>query len=542
MNVVIQTGLIVFGLLNLAFAGFVYIHNRNNLRIFFYALISVFASLWSISTLLTGVEWLSFDQFSYALYGHYIFGYLAYLSFLWFAFLYPTRSKISFILAGILSLLSIAILYFIPFGTRFFIELREAGSIADKIIFNISGYLGFIVLLSTVFFLGLGILIRKLQSVGESERYKELDRNQIYFAILANFIAGIFGIVFNLIFPLFGNFSFFYINPIIVTIALTGIGLYNIAKYRIFNAKVILAEFFTAGIWIISVARVALSGTQEELIINGLLLLATIGFGIFLIRSVINEVRAREEIEHLAKKLEHANIRLKELDTQKTQFLSIASHDLRAPLTGIRNFISLLLDGTYGKLPPSAEEGARQIFERASAMAASVDTYLNVSRIEQGRMKYDFTDADLAKVIADTVGIFKSIAEKKGLTFTFVGGKLPLPIKGDVPKLQEVFNNLIDNSIKYTPHGSIHVSVDPRGSNARVTIQDTGVGMSQETIGRLFKLFSTGTDSRKVNTSSTGLGLYISKAHVEAHKGKVWAESDGEGKGSRFIVELPLKK
>jgi signal transduction histidine kinase len=226
----------------------------------------------------------------------------------------------------------------------------------------------------------------------------------------------------------------------------------------------------------------------------------------------------------------------------KSQFLSIASHDLRAPLTVIRNFMSLLLDGTYGKLPDAASEGMRQVFDRASDMAKSVDSYLNVSRIEQGRMKYDFIDIELAPLVEKAVKDFTPNAEKKGLTVSFVSdpalkGK---KAKVDVSKMNEVLNNLLDNSIKYTPKGGLSVKLEKVAAGARFTIEDTGIGMSQETIGKLFKLFSTGAESLKVNTSSTGVGLYITKAHVEAHGGRIWAESDGEGKGSRFIMELPL--
>ncbi|MFQ5541036.1 MAG: sensor histidine kinase [Candidatus Paceibacteria bacterium] len=262
--------------------------------------------------------------------------------------------------------------------------------------------------------------------------------------------------------------------------------------------------------------------------------------GIYLIKSVSKEVEQRGEIERLAKDLEKANERLRKLDKLKSQFLSIASHDLRAPLTAIRNFMSIMLDGTYGKLPPAAKEGMEQVFDRATEMAKSVDSYLNVSRIEQGRMKYDFVDADLGEIVSDTAGIFKPNATEKGLELTLNIPKEKFPIRADVGKLQEVFNNLVDNSIKYTSEGSITISLEKKGSMARVTIEDTGIGMNRKTMMNLFKLFSPGEKSKEVNPSSTGVGLYITKAHVEAHKGKVWAESDGEGTGSRFIVELPI--
>ena len=319
---------------------------------------------------------------------------------------------------------------------------------------------------------------------------------------------------------------------------------YAILRFNLIkNFKVLAAELFSFGVLTAVLIQAVLSETLFEVIWRSLFFLIIAFFSYFLLKSVRMEVEAREQIERLAKDLKAANDRLKELDKMKSQFLSIASHDLRAPLTAIRNFMSIMLDGTYGKLPPSAEEGMRQVFDRATEMAKSVDSYLNVSRIEQGRMKYDFVDTDLVKLVADTASIFKPNIKEKGLEAHInIPNDLTLPIKADVGKLQEVFNNLVDNSIKYTPEGSLTVTVEQKGTMGRVVVSDTGVGMTRKTMMNLFQLFSPGEDSKKINPSSTGVGLYITKKHVEAHKGKIWAESDGPDKGSRFIVEIPLQQ
>ena len=317
---------------------------------------------------------------------------------------------------------------------------------------------------------------------------------------------------------------------------------YSIIKHHLFNLKAIAAELLVFFMIIVLAIEIFLSSTPLEIGLRVVFFIVVATVGTLLIRSVYNEVEQRQEIQRLADDLKIANEKLKELDKLKSQFLSIASHDLRAPLTIIRNFVSLLMDGTYGKLTSAAEEGLRQVFDRATDMAKSVDSYLNVSRIEQGRMKYDFIDVEFAPIIKKSVADFKPNADKKGIELLLTvspeleGKKVRL----DVAKINEVLNNLLDNSIKYTPKGSITITAEKTGNVARITLKDTGVGMSQTTIGKLFQLFSTGTESLKVNTSSTGVGLYITKAHVEAHGGKIWAESEGEGKGSTFILELPL--
>ena len=525
---IIETLLIIFGLLNLAFAGFLYIHSDKKPMVTSYALISFFASLWSLSTLFTGIEELSLFELDLALRGHYIFGYLAYLSFFWFAIYYPNTPRKAPVIPLILTVVTLLFIAAIPFSNILFAPLSTTGTLASIVTFHKIGYASFILMLSGVFFLGLILLVRKLNKASIEERFKVLDQYQIYFAILANLLAGVLGITFNLILPLYGNFSFFYLNPILVTLALTGIGLYNLLKYNLFNAKVVLAEFFTAGIWIIFLAR---------------LLLATIIFGIFLIQSVLREVKIRQEVERLAKDLEKANVRLKELDRQKTEFVSIASHQLRSPLTAIKGYASLLLEDSFGKLPKEAVGAIKKIFDSSHYMAASIEDFLNVSRIELGTVKYDLKEVNISKLVKEVGESLTPAATDKHLEIRFVGKcDTPCVVNGDIGKLRQVVLNLIDNAIKYTPKGEIVVTVstDKIKKVAQIAIKDSGVGIPSEVLPTLFKKFSRAKNANEVNVMGTGLGLFVAKQFVEAHKGRIWAESLGQGSGSTFLVELPL--
>lgn len=319
-----------------------------------------------------------------------------------------------------------------------------------------------------------------------------------------------------------------------------GLMAYLLVRFSLFNIKVIGAQMLVVVLWGTIFMLFFLRSIETVRIVVVLALAFVTILGFYLIRGVMREIAQRQQIQALADNLKKANDRLTELDKMKSQFLSIASHDMRAPLTIIRNFMSLLLDGTYGKLPAAAEEGSHRVFQTATDMTKLVDSYLDVTRIEQGRMKYDMVPLDLARVVTDSVAAFKSIAEAKGLSLTYTGDALNL--KGDAARLREVFGLLIDNSIKYTPKGNIQISISKSQTEnmVRVTIKDTGIGMSPATIGKLFKMFSPGDNAKKINPSSSGVGLYVVKAIVEAHKGKVWAESEGEGKGSTFIVELPV--
>lgn len=421
-----------------------------------------------------------------------------------------------------------------PFVFKKITSLSPEGTIQ-----TIENGLGIFVFAAFVFFCVLGGITRFFTRYFKTP---VADRTPLRIILAGIVVTFALLLTFNFVLPaFFENTDFMqygalFIFPFILAASVA------LLRYRFMNAKAVAIALLTGILSIVIFGEIIFAKESHLIMYRVSEFLLVLIFGILLIRGVTKEVEQREQIEILAQDLRKANDKLKELDKLKSQFLSIASHDLRAPLTVIRNYVSLVLDGSYGKMPKAAEEGLHQVFERATDMAKSVDTYLNVSRIEQGRMKYDFIDVDLAPILKKATADFKPNAEKKGLT---MNAAIASALEGkkarvDVAKLNEILNNLLDNSIKYTPKGSISVSAELSGKIARITIKDTGIGMSQDTIGKLFQLFSTGESSLKVNISSTGVGLYITKAHVLAHKGRVWAESDGEGKGSRFILELPL--
>lgn len=455
-----------------------------------------------------------------------------------FSFL-EKKLRLSFIESGVLILVYVVTVFLIFFSNSILIS-EEFLSYAIQPAYNWGSAYYYIYIPVMLFFFSIGLI--KLTISFIKARNKSLERSQLGLTLLGTGLAGALGITFGLLVASLPNLvNVFWVGRL-STLFFTGFIAYAILKHSLFNIKVVATELLTFAIWIFLLIRALLSATPEDRIINWVLFVVIIIAGILLIRSVLREVRAREHIEVLADNLEKANSRLRELDKLKSQFLSIASHDLRAPLTAIRNFMSILLEGTYGKLPAAAEEGTRQVFERATEMADMVDNYLNVSRIEQGRMKYDFADIDLKETLNEAVKAFAPVAKEKGLALNYTPIPEPLFVRGDEPKLREVFENLIVNAINYTPKGSVTLAVHKKPMKVMVTITDTGIGMTKETISKLFGLFSPGNDSRTYNPKSTGVGLYITKAHITAHKGTVRAESDGKGKGSRFIVELPLSE
>jgi signal transduction histidine kinase len=276
-----------------------------------------------------------------------------------------------------------------------------------------------------------------------------------------------------------------------------------------------------------------------------------------------------EEIERATQELKKANRELKELDKLKDEFVSIASHELRTPLTAIKSYLWMALAGKGGKLGTKLQHYLNRSYSSTNRLIKLVNDMLNVSQIESGRMILNRQAIDLKAVIKDVVEEVKPRSKELGVELEIItlrskgkaglkaGGKIDPKLNGqadrslrvlaDKDKLQEILLNLIGNSLKFTPKGGkISVVIEPRSSGMyQVTIRDTGVGMSEDTIGSLFQKFGLMAGSYQTNKQAkygTGLGLYISKSLVELHGGKIWAESSGNGKGSQFHFTLPAAR
>jgi signal transduction histidine kinase len=247
------------------------------------------------------------------------------------------------------------------------------------------------------------------------------------------------------------------------------------------------------------------------MILESGLFIITVVFGIFLIKSVIREVNQREKIEKLAVDLKKANTRLLELDKQKSEFVSFASHQLRAPLTAMKGYASLLIEGEFGEIKDEVKGAIKTILDSSKTLTNIVDDYLNVSRIELGTMKYSFEIIDYKKMVQTVVDELKPSIQKSKLTFNLKfnpdNENEKFIINADRDKLKQVITNLIDNSIKYTPSGSIDVSVVKNIKEKKIifSVKDTGVGISTDAMPRLFSKFVRLDSGNKQNIYGTGL-------------------------------------
>ncbi len=313
---------------------------------------------------------------------------------------------------------------------------------------------------------------------------------------------------------------------------------YVMVTYKTFKARIFGTQALVASLWLLLAGILFIRTIENVRIITSITLIITLLLGYQLVRSVKREIEQREKIEKLADDLEKANSRLKELDHLKSEFLSFASHQIRSPLTAIKGYTSMLVEGDFGKLDEKVETAIKTIDTSAQSLIVIVNEFLDISRIEQGRMKYEFTRFDAAQLAHTVVEELRPNVEGKGLTLTFEKKEGNYIVNADQGKIKQVFGNIIDNAMKYTPNGSITVSTAKKGKTIVVTISDTGVGIDEETIPKLFSKFSRAKDAHKTNVSGTGLGLYVAKNMLEAQNGSIRVESEGKGKGSQFIIEL----
>lgn len=387
-----------------------------------------------------------------------------------------------------------------------------------------------------VFVLALRELFRKYKNVQGGAQ-----KSQIIFITLGTYLVLAIAGITNVFDPLFYNFRYIWVGPA-ATIIWVALVAYALLKHQLLNAKVIATEFFVSLIWLAAVVETALSDNTPELFRKFTMLVFGVGlFGYFLIRSVLQEVRTRERMERLASELARANDELKQLDQAKSEFISLAGHQLRAPLTVIKGYTSMLQEGSFGELNKKAEDALERVFLSANNLTKLVSELLDLSRIEAGTTKYDFKKIYFDDVIEDVIKELTEVAKARRIEIQFKNeNRKTFAVWGDAAKLHEVVINLLDNAIKYSKIGPIIAVLKPRSQRLMFAVRDKGLGIHKEEVSKLFQKFGRTEIAKKERPDGMGLGLYFVKRIIDDHKGRIWVESEGVGKGSTFYVELPV--
>ncbi|MBU1102846.1 ATP-binding protein [Patescibacteria group bacterium] len=250
----------------------------------------------------------------------------------------------------------------------------------------------------------------------------------------------------------------------------------------------------------------------------------------------------QQEVDRQTAELKKANIELRKLDQAKSDFISIASHQLRTPLSAIKGFLSMVVEGSYGAVNADVKDKLEKTYESNERLSRLVDDLLDLSHMEGGKMEFHFAKVDFGAMVASVAEELALQAAKKKLKLEFANPSQQLFVLADEEKLRQVVMNLIDNAIKYTEKGGVEISLGKTDGHVEFSVKDTGLGMTPEELANLFKKFVRGANAPRYHTEGSGVGLYVAKLLIEAHKGEVWAESEGEGRGSTFFVKMPEYK
>lgn len=279
----------------------------------------------------------------------------------------------------------------------------------------------------------------------------------------------------------------------------------------------------------------------KETKIEDMLFIFSVILGIVLIRNSIQEESQNKNILSLISKSEDMNERLRELDNLKTEFVSLATHQLRSPLAKIQGYSSMILEEEYGKLPKELIEPLQRIFLSSQNLGALLNDFLDVAQIEKGECMYKLKPCNVIKVLNKIEDSFKDVFDNTELDLQISYNRdSEIKILADANKTFSAISKLIDNAIRYTPQGNIKISVAENEDDVIITIKDTGIGIPQSEIDELFEKFRRGKNSYNMSVSGSGLGLYVAKQIIESQEGKVWLKSDGEGRGTTAFVAFPV--
>ncbi|UCE45121.1 MAG: hypothetical protein JSU93_06985 [Methanobacteriota archaeon] len=253
-----------------------------------------------------------------------------------------------------------------------------------------------------------------------------------------------------------------------------------------------------------------------------------------------SNVRLQSQLERSYEKLIQTYQELERVTRMKTQFIDVVSHELRTPLTVLRGYLDLVEAESPAMVEPKFAQKMKTIRANADKLYTLVESMLDVSRLEKGTLQINPEPTRIDSVLEEVMSLRShDAADKNQMISLDIEGELPL-VMADRRRMRDVFNNLIDNAVKYTPEeGKIQVGARDEGKNIHVWIKDNGVGIPLENLGRIFdRFFIVASDDLSHQVNRIGLSLPISKGIVEAHGGRIWVESQ-VGKGSVFHVSLP---
>lgn len=518
--------------ISLFFGFYVYFKSKHSILAKYLLAIALFFSLFIINEI---VQWIAVPvalvNFGWMMAP--LLQALVWLFTIYFFYYFLEKEPLPWRLQLLLLLVFLPIVIFLPsrFNILYFdIENCEAGQIGP-----LWYYLYILQIISTLILLFWGVIKYK-KTIN-----RKIKNEIILLAVGVSFFLLTFSLS-NILGEILQTYEINLIGPVGMVLFI-GLLAYLIIEYNIFNIKLFAAQALVVGMVILVGSQFFfIKTTANKILVAVTLILVTI-FGWWLERSVKKEIHDKERLEKLTKELRIANLQLKEIDQQKTEFLSIASHQLRTPLSIMKGYIELIQDGAYGKTTKAMHETLDQMNESNERLVKLVDEFLDITRIEQGRTKFVFATKDLNELLDSVVKELKDRAEDKGLSILLKKlEKDNAEVIMDDEKIRHVVFNFIDNAIKYSETGVIKMYATKENGGVTVVVKDSGLGFDEEDQANFFQKFYRGKNVKGTNVTGTGLGLYVCRKFIETHNGRVWAHSSGLGKGSEFGFWIPVQQ
>jgi len=384
------------------------------------------------------------------------------------------------------------------------------------------------------FYVIYSIILLKFSSKKNSGIYQK-QIQFVYYAALIGFVGGSTNFLLDFDLDIYPTGNLF-VSLYVVMMA------YAVFKYHLMNIKLIATEILTGLVSIILLVDILLSDSLSFILLKSGILIVFVYLGVSLIKSVIKEIELRERIKKAYEVEKEARRQVEELTEAKTQFIMATQHHLRTPLTSMIGYLDLLFGGTYGKVPPKIKETLLKFQVSTKRLIRVVNALLDISQFQMGKRVVALEPGiDFESLIKEVMEELRFEVKIRGLYFKYEKiGQVPA-IKADSEKLKVALFNIIDNAIKYTREGGITVNLKQVGKSAQLSVRDTGIGIDSEQAKKLFKeAFARGDEAKKVHGFGRGIGVYITGHIIRAHNGKIWAESEGKGKGTTFFIELPI--
>jgi signal transduction histidine kinase len=302
---------------------------------------------------------------------------------------------------------------------------------------------------------------------------------------------------------------------------------YSIKRYQLLNLQVAVAQLLIFAIWTFTFFRILLSPSLKGAVPDIILFIAVLILGFSLLRSIVIEIRTQKELARLT--IEHA----------KSEFITVAAHQLRTPLTAIRWTLNLLANEKGPGLPGEQTALVAQGKSAAENMVLIVNNLLNAERMTKGTADLTLEAGDLREILKSSEELFIQPAKEKNLIFTVSVPATALSAKFDQANLSLAIQNLIDNAIKYTPSGgTVLVRAVREGNTISIKVSDTGIGITPADQPHLFEKFFRSPGAVRMVANGSGLGLFIAKSIVEGHGGTLTLQPR-QGGGTDALITLP---